>query len=493
MNNNQRPSNIPPRRPNGNVPPRPAVPPTQNARPVPPRTAGAPANRNPQRQTPQKPKMTAEQARINKENRAREKARAQKRRQAAFKLFLARLAIFGVILVLVAAIGAGLFWLNLTKVEDNDSSRYSYTIGDNKYSVPFKEAVRDGRVYVSFSDVAELCDLSAVGSVDDLKYVIKGDEAETIRFVVGSRIVYVNGVEARLGADCYYEGDELYVPVDFVEAYFKGLNITVNENKHEVEISRIITNLNDKGKLPRGEEPEYAKLSFLLQSSLGIPALDETQEAMAQMPDLGFTTNLLVYEQYMNPGNTDEFLTLVSVNNKLSSSYVPQDLYMVEGTRNDGRAKQQLRLNAAMALEALFKEMAAAGYDDVTVTSAYRSYSYQEQLFNQYLAQHNNDYAYVSTFSNPPGSSEHQTGLCLDMHNLPAADKAFGQTDAFKWLKENCWKFGFILRYPEDKVDITGISYEPWHYRYVGRYHAQRMYQANMCLEEYLAYIGGAN
>ncbi|MBQ2766381.1 MAG: M15 family metallopeptidase, partial [Clostridia bacterium] len=89
----------------------------------------------------------------------------------------------------------------------------------------------------------------------------------------------------------------------------------------------------------------------------------------------------------------------------------------------------------------------------------------------------------------PAGSSEHQTGLCVDMHNLPAASKDFANEDAYKWLKENCWKFGFILRYPEDKTEITGISFEPWHYRYVGRYHAQRIYQMNMCLEEYIAYI----
>ena len=192
----------------------------------------------------------------------------------------------------------------------------------------------------------------------------------------------------------------------------------------------------------------------------------------------------------MNPGNTTEFLNIVSVNNKLASDYVPQDLMALVDTRGDGRQTQMMRKNAAMSMEAMFIELRAAGFEDVSITSAYRSYSYQETLFNQYLKQYNNDYEYVSTFSNPPGSSEHQTGLCADLHNLSSADVAFSKEEAYTWLRHNCWKFGFILRYPEDKTEVTGISFEPWHYRYVGRYHAQRIYQAGMCLEEYVKEIG---
>ena len=197
-------------------------------------------------------------------------------------------------------------------------------------------------------------------------------------------------------------------------------------------------------------------------------------------------------------GNTADYLLLVNTENRLDGSHVPQDLMAVSATRDDGRAEQLLRTYPAMALEALYKELRAAGYEDVSVTSAYRSYSYQESVFNSYVANERAKNpslsedalrAKVMEYSQPAGASEHQTGLCVDMHNLPAADQAFGNTDAFKWLKENCWKFGFILRFPADKQDITGISYEPWHYRYVGRYHAQRIMSMNMCLEEYIEYI----
>ena len=72
------------------------------------------------------------------------------------------------------------------------------------------------------------------------------------------------------------------------------------------------------------------------------------------------------------------------------------------------------------------------------------------------------------------------------MHNLASADKLFAKEEAYTWLRENAHKFGFILRFPEDKTDITKIDFEPWHYRYVGRYHATKIYEAGMCLEEYV-------
>ena len=76
------------------------------------------------------------------------------------------------------------------------------------------------------------------------------------------------------------------------------------------------------------------------------------------------------------------------------------------------------------------------------------------------------------------------------MHNLSSASQRFANEEAYTWLIENCYKFGFILRFPEGKEDITGYSFEPWHYRFVGRYHASEMHRLDMCLEEYIAYLG---
>lgn len=209
-----------------------------------------------------------------------------------------------------------------------------------------------------------------------------------------------------------------------------------------------------------------------------------------------FTNDLSAYEQYMAPADRDAYLLLVNKETLLDKDHIPDDLTDVTATRKDGRNTQQMRETAARALEALYIEMYAAGYTDVSVTSAYRSYEYQNQLFNTYIgnemaAGHNREEAekIVSTYSARPGTSEHQSGLCCDMHNLGAANQAFADQEAYKWLCDNAWKFGFILRFPEGKEEITGYTFEPWHYRFVGRYHAEKIHNFKMCFEEYLELI----
>ena len=150
-----------------------------------------------------------------------------------------------------------------------------------------------------------------------------------------------------------------------------------------------------------------------------------------------------------------------------------------------------------MALTAMMREMRAAGYTDVYVTSAYRDYSYQVSLFNTYI---NKEMAADRTlteaqarekvlmYSAAPGTSEHQSGLCVDFitSEMTDLDESFATYPVYTWLRENAHKFGFILRYPEDKVDVTGYSYEPWHYRFVGQRAAAEIYLSGECLEEYL-------
>ena len=86
-------------------------------------------------------------------------------------------------------------------------------------------------------------------------------------------------------------------------------------------------------------------------------------------------------------------------------------------------------------------------------------------------------------YSARPGHSEHQSGLAFDLNDL---SESFGRTKEGIWLRENCWKYGFIIRYPEDKESITGYMYEPWHVRYIGNDSAKAVYESGLCLEEYL-------
>ena len=170
------------------------------------------------------------------------------------------------------------------------------------------------------------------------------------------------------------------------------------------------------------------------------------------------------------------------------------DFVPVKATRADGRPVQLLQREAAEALEALLDAAAEAGFADITVTSAYRSRAYQHQLYEaavQKYIDHGNDEAtarrLVSRYHALPGESEHESGLAVDMHNLPAADTAFAETDAFRFLACHAPEYGFILRYPAGKEEITGIAFEPWHFRYVGREHALAIAAAGLTLEEYLA------
>jgi LAS superfamily LD-carboxypeptidase LdcB len=117
-----------------------------------------------------------------------------------------------------------------------------------------------------------------------------------------------------------------------------------------------------------------------------------------------------------------------------------------------------------------------AGHAGLFVTSGYRNYDEQQRIYKESA-----DKSYVQ----PPGCSEHQTGLAVDIMKMGVNMESFGDDPASDWLYENSWRYGFIVRYPRDKSDITGISYEPWHFRYVGKEVAKLCYEKNICLEEY--------
>ena len=123
---------------------------------------------------------------------------------------------------------------------------------------------------------------------------------------------------------------------------------------------------------------------------------------------------------------------------------------------------------------------------DLYVTSAFRSYSYQKYLYNNYLTTYGEEY--TNTVSAYPGFSEHQTGLALDILS-PGIDMAnFENSKAYEWLKENSYKYGFILRYPKDKTNLTGYAFESWHYRYLGKETAKKVYDEDITYDEYYAF-----
>ena len=214
------------------------------------------------------------------------------------------------------------------------------------------------------------------------------------------------------------------------------------------------------------------------------------------------------------------YLILVNKQNELDRSYEPASLITLSEVDVDTTYPMQLEGVAAKALYAMIEEMKAAGLYDIEVTSAYRSYDKQASTYDGWVKHESeriSDDAYrvlgqeyikmnylekkinslnladahkvAQSYSAQPGQSEHQTGLCVDFITSEMngnLTEAFENTEAFAWLAQNAYKFGFILRYPKDKESITGYTYEPWHYRFVGREAATDIYVGNMTLEQYL-------
>lgn len=118
---------------------------------------------------------------------------------------------------------------------------------------------------------------------------------------------------------------------------------------------------------------------------------------------------------------------------------------------------------------------------DIYIASGYRSYYYQLNVYNRYCE--TDPPEVVDTYSARAGYSEHQSGYAFDLNSI---DDSFADTPEGQWVAENCYKYGFIIRFPKGKEDITGYQYESWHLRYVGIDVATYMYENNLCLEEYL-------
>ncbi len=133
-----------------------------------------------------------------------------------------------------------------------------------------------------------------------------------------------------------------------------------------------------------------------------------------------------------------------------------------------------------------FEKMATAAKDQnytIRAISAYRSYDYQKGLYDNYVKKDGIEKA--DTYSARPGYSEHQTGLVVDIDNAKTDYNNFETTEEFKWMQENAHNYGFILRYPKDKENITGYEYESWHYRYVGKEIATFIINNNLTFDEY--------
>jgi len=221
--------------------------------------------------------------------------------------------------------------------------------------------------------------------------------------------------------------------------------------------------------------------SLLAKKTFEIEKSEPDYDTKAVNPDTG----LYIVD------NETSILVYVNKYRQLPEGYTPPDLTEPDVLHYSpaGDNRRLLREEAAKALEALFDAAKTDGHALVAV-SGYRSYERQRAIYESNVA--SKGQAHADQFSAKPGTSEHQTGLAMDVtvqgNDHVLLNQSFGDTEAGQYIKEQAHKYGFIIRYPEGKETITGYSYEPWHLRYVGKDVASDIYQNEWTLEEYFGF-----
>ncbi|MCF0115940.1 MAG: M15 family metallopeptidase [Erysipelotrichaceae bacterium] len=208
----------------------------------------------------------------------------------------------------------------------------------------------------------------------------------------------------------------------------------------------------------------------------GVVEAEEMDEAL-----LNFTPN----PHQVDVESDSSIYKLVNRDLSVDASYVPGVLIKPNVPMSDN---QFLREEAAKALVEMF-DAALEDHIELKLVSGYRSYDEQVVLYNYYLS--NKGKEYTDTMDCLPGKSEHQLGLAVDLGSADSVcelSSCFFGTSTYEWLDYHAYEYGFILRYPYDKEEITGVSFSPWHFRYVGKEEALIIHNTGLTLEEYYGY-----
>lgn len=443
---------------------------------------------------------------------------------------VAYFAVFICLILILCTASAAVILIRMLNYGEPEvlPERITLTVDGKSQRYDYGEIVRDGVYYINFQTVVSLCRLSQSG--DKTVTIYSAPCGEQIRFATPpSRTVLINGNAVTAEGDYFLVGEELWVPLSLVSEYFLGIDVVVTEGvDKETEIPFV------KISVSRTEvENGYAEVSFRLKTNPvinGISNITLPEEPVTlpdDAPKYEFLANISHYLKYMCPEDYDKYMILVNPSHPVDATYIPEDLVGVPNPRYDNDSS--LCRDASLSLEALFLEMHAHGFRDMKVSIAYRSYEQQEYQFSVYV--YNERYYYKSnyektgkwfsdeayavlgktyleekyisqgktslsaddakrvamSYSAYPGTGDHQTGLALDLYLPGYSGLKFAETEEYAWLVENAHKFGFIFRYPEDKENITGYSFEPVHLRFVGQYHASLIYESGLSLEEYVA------
>ena len=376
-----------------------------------------------------------------------EKAHKQKIILIAVGIFLLAIA-----LILCAAL-----------IENSNKDMLVYYFGGTEQKIKDE----GGLQLIDFVALADYCGMTKSVNSPNASFEINGTKAS---FISGSKIAKINGFDVEMPTEATIKNGYCLVPLSIVEQVFSGLTIMQSENE---------TTITTNGK----------KILMVMKNI-----------------DPDYKTDITDYLEYIHSENEYIHILLNKQNPMEDDDFTPENLVTIPKKYSRDDKTLKLYRDAEKALEAMMQDMRFLEFNDVQAQSAYRDYAEQQKLFNNYVntemdkgLSREEAEEQANKYSALPQNSEHRTGLCVDFfipsvmyelenygHEGKYNDVGFAETETFTWLKENCWKYGFILRYPEDKVDITGYSYESWHYRFVGFEAASIIYQTGLCYEEYL-------
>lgn len=267
----------------------------------------------------------------------------------------------------------------------------------------------------------------------------------------------------------------------------KNINTLIKKGYSNDQISMILSHGddNDVTEFAKRKKVRYLEEFYSLDYAK-LKYYDRYLEYMDNSREDEETTVLIVNldmdkEEYKDPTIVKEFsyTMLVNKHRELTEKFTPKDLVKITEpytTQENIKANRTAYAAAKKMIDAAEKE----GYY-LTINSAYRSYKDQEEITKTYQQLYGD--AYVEKYVLKPGFSEHQTGLGLDIGSKKTS--VFANSAEYNWIKDNCYKYGFIYRFKPKFEDITGIRHEAWHYRYVGKQAAKYIYDNNISLEEY--------
>ncbi len=255
-----------------------------------------------------------------------------------------------------------------------------------------------------------------------------------------------------------------------------GLSDVSTEENNTDEVSQ-----SEDGKQTDNNDSKQSKEQF------DFTGVKWSEELESELKDIDFNAFGFSVEEPTLISDVNSLFVLANKANYFPDNFVPIDLVSPKSGYMGGGDRNRLRKVAADALDRLVNEAASQGINIKNV-SAYRSIEYQRGLFNSYAAKDGIEKA--NKYSSKPGHSEHHTGLCADVSSPSMAfglGQSYGKTKEGIWLAENAHRYGFVVRYPDGKENITGYTYEPWHIRYFGTSLASYLYQTGLTYEEFIA------